>query len=221
MPGLIQASAMSINVTPSLTGVTAGNTLIAFFGSGTTTWAAPTDSAGQTWTLRTSVNAGGTSFAIAYLLNANAGTHNLTGTASGGANSMMIEVNGITAVGGTPVTNTGGSTTAATGSYTPSQANEFIVAGMIEGGTNASDHIQCTLATFQTLGTVTDFGGFNCLGVQENGSSTTAGECNGSITSTGAAVNPAWSFTPSSSWACAVAGFQYNPGGGIVVAWLT
>jgi hypothetical protein len=220
---LVQASTFAIGNNPSLTGVTAGDTLIFVQIGANSTITAPTDSSGQTWTLSTTSGGNGVACAIAYLLSANAGTHNLTGTGLGGGCTCLSEWSGITAVGGTPQSSNGASaSTYTTPTYTPSQNNEVIVAVFGEGGTNASDHVQCTTAIFQSIGTVTDFGGFNCVGVQENGSSTLAGENNGYITSTGAAVTATWTFTPASSVCGAVAGFKYSPpSSGASIAWVT
>lgn len=91
----VSASADSVgSISPSLTGVTAGNTLALVVGFtsvtvGAAARAAPTDSSGQTWSTAVapvSVGASGSETsqaAIYYLLNANSGTHNLSFTFSG------------------------------------------------------------------------------------------------------------------------------------------
>ncbi len=143
MSGFIQQGVVNQVTTsginqPTITGVTAGNTLISVYQSSFNSggsFSAPTDSSGQTWTLRTQVNASGTNnsgSAIAYLLNANSGTHTLTWVSQAGPSEANItEWNGITGVGGAApagVVNNTGATTITTGSYTPSQANEVIIA---------------------------------------------------------------------------------------------
>lgn len=86
----VSASADNVaSISPGLTGVTAGNTLALIVGQtsnavGAAARPAPTDSSGQTWSTAVapvSVGASGSEVsqaAIYYLLNANAGTHNLT-----------------------------------------------------------------------------------------------------------------------------------------------
>ena len=86
----VSASADNVaSISQGLTGVTAGNTLALIVGQtsnavGAAAMPAPTDSSGQTWSTAVapvSVGASGSEVsqaAIYYLLNANAGTHNLT-----------------------------------------------------------------------------------------------------------------------------------------------
>lgn len=73
------------NVTPSLTGVTGGNSLLFFSQGANITDVVPTDSSGQTWTKLHFDSFFGVqwcSVCCYYLLNANAGTHNITWTGS-------------------------------------------------------------------------------------------------------------------------------------------
>jgi hypothetical protein len=213
--GAVNAITNGVN-SPTITGVTAGNTLIcAYSVNNGVTLAAPTDSAGQTWTLRGSVNGSTISTGIAYLLNANAGTHTLSWTTSSDASEANIsEWNGITAVGGTPQTTTGSSVTSITsGSYTPSQANEVVIAVGSEFGTSNPDNIHCTTTAFQSIGTTTDSSSNHCIGVEQNGSSFGVYESNADIVTSTSAVTCTWSWTGANAAASVIAGFQYTPSG--------
>jgi hypothetical protein len=202
---------------PSLTGVTAGNTLIVCYQvNDAVSINAPTDSAGQTWTRLVNFNAVGQAICIAWLQNANAGTHNLTFTTLADANeSNITEWSGITGLGNAAVTGSSATvSTITTGSYTPSQPNELIIAMFGEIGSSASDHVQCTTAAFQGIGTTTDFGGFSCIGVEQNGSTFGCFESNARIITASAAQSATWTWTPANNGVTAILGFTYNAGAG-------
>lgn len=218
MSGFVQngatAAVGSGVIHPAITGVTAGNTLICFYAvNNAATLAAPTDSAGQTWTIAESFNAAGVAqLAIAYLLSANAGTHTLTWvTQANGQESGISEWNGITGTGGTPVTNNASGVNSLTSaSYTPGSASEVVIAFFWEAGTNTSDAIHCTTAGFQSLGSLSDSTPHNCIGVEQNGNLFGVVEANAQIISSSSALTCAWAWTPTNPCAAVVLGFAYT-----------
>lgn len=81
----VKANYNGVTVTPGLTGVTGGNSLLFFSQGAHITDVVPTDSSGQTWTKLHFDSFFGTQWCTVccyYLLNANSGTHNLTWTGS-------------------------------------------------------------------------------------------------------------------------------------------
>jgi hypothetical protein len=222
--GFVQQGSVSAvtsgGATPSITGVTSGNTLICVWAiDGAVSIGVPTDSSGQTWTIRIQTGAG--SFnqgcAIAYLLNANAGTHNLTWPSSSGHTQVaqISEWNGITAVGGTgQASSATTSTSLTTASYTPGSSSEVVIAVVSENGSASNDGIKCNTTGFQTIGTGSDAGSHSCIALEQNGASTNAIEGNAQIISSASALTCSWSWTPSEVCAYAIAGFTYNASGG-------
>ncbi len=149
-PGLVQSGAINTVASgvnsPTITNVQAGDTLIAFVGgNGSSAYAAPTDTAGQTWTLyqqTQNANLGHSSAAIAVLFNAKAGTHTLSWTTmSGSSSSVISEWKGLYAVGGTGAvgSNTSAGTTMTSAAYTQSQANELLIVTGNSTGTAITD----------------------------------------------------------------------------------
>ena len=198
---------------PTITGVTAGDTLIcAYHVYDAITLAAPTDSAGQTWTLRVSGNGQGQSIAIAYLLSANAGTHTLTWATTPDASTAGIsEWSGITGVGGTGVTSFNAAATSATSSsYTPGSSSEVVIAVCGETGSATNDAIHCTTTGFQSIGSLSDSTAHSCWVVQQNGATYEVFEANAQIISSASALTCSWAWTPSLTSATAVAGFTYS-----------
>lgn len=227
MSGLVQQGAVNAIGTgvnsPTIGGVAGGNTLICVYSLQTNlTLVAPTDSAGQTWNLAAqATTGGGIQLGLAYLLNANAGTHTLSwATSANPSESNITEWNGITAIGGTPATNTSGGTgvtTLGTGTYTQSQANEVIIAaGTEQGGAGSAnpDQMSCTTALFQTLGSSTDFAGNSCIGVFQNGTSGTVYEANAAIVTSISARSATYTWLTTKIAVALIVGFAYTPGGG-------
>ena len=217
MSFLQQGATLSVvngTCSPTISGVTAGNALICEYGvNDAKTLAAPTDSAGQTWLIRAQYDANGQSLAIAYLLNANAGTHTLTwATTSDAATAAISEWNGITsATGGTAATGSQAAGTSLTsGSYTPAQATEVVIAVLNEFGSNTNDGVKCTTVAFQAIGTTNDGGSEPCIALEQNGATYNAFEANAQITSSATALTAAYSWTPSNSAIVLVAGFAYS-----------
>jgi hypothetical protein len=232
MSGFIQngatAAVGSGVINPAITGVTAGNALICVYVvNNAATLAAPTDSSGQTWTIAESFNAAGVAqLAIAYLLNANAGTHTLTWvTQPNGQESGISEWNGITGVGGTPVTNNAsGVTTLTSASYTPGSASEAVIAFVWQSGTNTNDAIHCTTAGFQTIGSLSDSTPHNCIAVEQNGNLFGVMEANAQVISTSSALTCAWAWTPANPAAAILMGFTLTgsaPTNSATIAWIT
>lgn len=232
MSGFIQnfpthSVASGVNTSAAFSPSASGNQLIcAYQLAGTTPVpVAPTDSSGDIWTLLFTANSGSgaETIAIAYLLSASSTASRTLQWASGGSgNTQSIsEWNGITATGGTPVfTSASTNTTITSPSYTPSQANEVIFSMLCLGGLNASDNISCTTASFQAIGTLTDFAGNACIGIQQNGGTFNSAETNAQIVTSASTLTATYTYLSNASAVC-VAGFKYTPSSpGAVVAWL-
>jgi hypothetical protein len=217
---------ISTTVTPTITGVGAGNTLISTIASTvqSNTFSAPTDSSGQTWNIayQAGPGTGRGSVAIAYLLNANAGTHNLTWTtASGLMTSSISEWNGVTALSGSTGAEgdaTSG-TTLSTANYTPATANEVLISVMMEQGSSGADGISCSTAAFQSIGSGTDAASHSCTMINQNTNAAAVGEANATIVSSTAAINCSWAWTSSKGSVGIVMGFTYTPPHTQVVPW--
>lgn len=179
---------------------------------------APIDSSGDVWTLLSTNNSGpaAETIAIAYLLTPSATASRTLTWATAGAPSThgISEWNGITAAGGTPVyTGLASSGTLTSASYTPSQANEVVIAMLSNQGTSNPDNVSCTSAQFQTIGSLSDHGSSSCICVQQNGSSFNSGEANAAIVTSASALTVSWSLVTQACFS-GVAGFKYTPGGG-------
>jgi len=191
--------------------------LISFFLlEGTGVPVAPTDSSGDVWTLLATNDTGAAAqtIAIAYLLAPSAtASRTVTWGTSGISTHGISEWNGITAAGGTPVFNgvAAGATTVTSASYTPSQANEIVISMLALAGAANPDHVSCTSAAFQAIGTLTDFASNPCIGVQQNGSSFNSGEANGAIVVSATPFTTTYTFLTNAAYTC-VAGFKYTPG---------
>lgn len=214
MPGFIQNGATSLQATgvnsPTIATVTALNTLYCWYSVDAinATIAAPTDSAGQTWsTIKTFANAGG-SGGLFGLANANAGTHTLSfATRAAVSQAAIMEVNGYGLTGGTPVTASVTAATHTSASYTPSVANEFVIAGMFEAGFQANDALHCTTAAFQGIGSLSDSTPHSCWMVNQNGNTQSCCEGNAQVIASGAALTCAWAWVSSTFAFSIVAGF--------------
>lgn len=217
--GAIHAVASGTNQ-PTIASVASGNTLIAVYAvNNGNTISAPTDSAGQTWTIRGQFHNSTVTIVLAYLLSANAGTHTLTwATQTSASESGISEWNGITAVGNAAVSTNGSSvTTLTSASYTPSQANEVIIAACMEFGTSNPDNIHCSTTAFQAIGSTTDSGGAgkNCIAVEQNGSSFGVLEANADIVTSTSAVTCTWAWTNANAAVSIIGGFKYTPAGAL------
>jgi hypothetical protein len=226
MSGYIQSGTMVQGnpPAPTISGVTANNTLICTFGSDAAqVITAPTDSAGGTWVIDTQTNANGQTIAILHLFNAAAGTHTLTFSTGGSSQACISEWNGITGIGNAGASNTkASSTTITTPSYTPSQANEVVIACFVENGNNANDQNQCTTAAFQAIGSASDFGSHSCLGIMQNGAAGSSGEFNGDIVTTTSALTATYTWLSAATSASAIQGYQYTPATPTAtIAWTT
>jgi hypothetical protein len=228
MTGFVQQGAVTAATngvcSPSITGVTGGNTLICWYQvNDAISLTAPSDSAAQSWTIQVQTSGNGVACAIAYLLNANAGTHTLTWTTTpDAAASAISEWSGITGVGGTPqATNLNTITTITTPSYTPGSSSEVVIACAMEFGAATNDSFHCTTAGFQSIGSSSDSGSNPCWMIEQNGSSFNAGEANAQIISSASPLTATWAWTPGLPGACAIAGFTYS--GTVVpgIAWIT
>jgi hypothetical protein len=179
---------------------------------------APIDSSGDVWTLDVTNNTGAAAqtIAVARLPAASStASRTLTWATAPAANShFLFEASGITGLGGTPVfAGVGpGATSLSSGSYTPSQANEFVLAILALQGAANPDHVACTAAAFQAIGNLTDFGSAPCVGIQQNGSSFNSGEASAQIVTSTAAVTAAWTFLANPAFSCII-GFKFTPGG--------
>lgn len=217
--GFVQNGATKLQATginqPTIASVVAGNSLICVYGVTSTnvTSVAPTDSSGQTWTIvKTFANALG-SGAIAWLQNANAGTHTLSwATHPQPSQAAISEWNGLTAIGGTPVSNSATAATLTSASYTPGSASEAVIAFLWEEGTAANDAVHCNTAAFQGIGSLTDSGGAGkkCWAVNQNGNTSDGMEANAQIVAVGTALTCAWAWTGSIFCFSIVAGFTLS-----------
>lgn len=206
--GLTNPIASGINQ-PAITGVSATNSLITIFGvDANVTPVAPTDSAGQIWSIvKTFVNASG-SGAIAWLPAANAGTHTLSwATAAVASESAISEWSGLVSVGGTPLTSSATAATQTTGTYTPASANEVVISFMWELGNGANDLIACTTPGFQGIGTLTDNTPHPCWAVNQNGNTFNGVEANAQIISAATPLNCAYGYNVSIFGFTIIAGF--------------
>jgi hypothetical protein len=148
-------------------------------------------------------------------MNANAGTHTLSWQTEG-ANVLA----GISEWSGIP-SGTGGtagsadSTNAnalATSTYTPAQANEVVIAVVVENGNNTNDGLHCTTAAFESIGSLSDSNSNPCWVIQQNGSSYAPSEANAVIVTSTAGVTCSWAWTASKPADALIAGFAYTPG---------
>lgn len=197
---------------PTISGVTAGDQLVVVYGctSLNFTTAVPTDSAGDTWSLvKTFANASG-SGGMFWNPNASAGVHTLSFTTRAQPQQSAIsEWSGLSAIGGTPVSNSGTSNAFTSASYTPGATGEAVVAFLWEEGVNANDAVHCTTVAFQGIGSLTDSGGAGkkCWAVNQNGNTSDGIEANAQIIASGAALTCAWAWTSSIFCFSIVAGF--------------
>lgn len=121
-------------ISPSLAGVTAGNTLALLLSTANTSDVLPTDSSTQTWSKAFYLSNGAASVAVYYLLSANSGTHTVT-WASGGTsyvNYALVEIPTCSAVDlvSTVGTASNTTTTISTPSITTTNATDAIFALM-------------------------------------------------------------------------------------------
>lgn len=215
-PGFVQNGPTAVITTgilqPTITLVTDGNALIVKYSVDVinAVIAAPTDSAGQTWVVvATFANAAG-SGCIAWLKNAKAGTHTLSfATRAAAQQGGIEEVNGLTGIGGTPVSNSTTAATITSPSYTPASASEYVSASMFEAGTAVSDAIHCTTAAFQSLGSLSDSTPHACTMVNQNGNTQNGVEANATIVNSTAPLTCAWAWTGSVFAFSMVAGFTF------------
>lgn len=202
--GSVSSVAGGIASTPSITGVTAGNTLVcvlSMYSSSNPTATAPTDSSGQTWSiLAQSAYQNPKKVAIFYLFNAAAGTHSLSMPSTTGPQvAQVVEYKGLLAVGGTAVAAGSSSftTSQSSGNYTPSQANEVVIAVCgVDSSTNPE-----TLSDPPT--------GWTSLGAQQNGATYSPVEFCYRETSSTTPVSATWSWTTAGASAIVVAGLKY------------
>lgn len=237
MSGFIQSGAISAvsgsgSATPTITGVTAGNCLISTFTTDDqTTLLPPLDSAGQTWSILAQSTVGGSTLqtlAIAYLLNANAGAHNLTWTSQIiSCVGQVHEVNGVdTDTGmGTPVSSTNdptGTTTLTCGPYTPLAPSELVIAIFNEEGSAGAEGVRCTTAAFQTIGSSSDAGAHPCLMIEQNGISFMGAEANAAIVVGSTPLSATWTWTASNVGCALIAGLPVTvpAGSTATVCWI-
>lgn len=120
------------NITPSLTGVTAGNALVLLISAHGMTDTTPTDTSGQTWSKAYFYTNGSGEIACYYLLSANSGTHTVTKTAGGAvdASYSLIEIPACSAIDVTGTAGTGVNTitTLSAPSITTTNANDAVIA---------------------------------------------------------------------------------------------
>lgn len=207
---------------PTITGVTAGNTLIAVWGvdAVNVAAAAPTDSAGQTWTIVKTFSNASASGAMAVLFNANAGTHTLSWvTEAQPTQSAICEWDkSVKAIGGTAVTNSTTAATLTSASYTPGSSSEVVIAFLWEAGFQANDALHCNTAGFQNIGSLSDSTPHACWMINQNGNTQNGVEANAQVVSSNAALTCGWSWVSSTFTFSIVAGFTFSTGSASVAA---
>jgi fibronectin-binding autotransporter adhesin len=147
---IVQKSSNSLaavaSFAPSLTGVTAGSTLVLLVGASAFADTTPTDSAGQTWAKVGYLANSGCEVAVYWLQSANAGTHNLTLSHGGSAypSWSLVEIPSCTAVDvfGTLASASNTATTLSTNAITTTNANDAVfvlfAADVSTGSSNAA-----------------------------------------------------------------------------------
>lgn len=138
------SAAAVASFSPSLTGVTAGNTLVLLVSASGFSDTTPTDSAGQTWSKAFYLANGACQVAVYYLLSANSGTHNLTVSHGGSAYDSwsLVEIPTCTAVDLVSTLGSGSNTitTISTPSITTTNASDAIFVLMcIDSATGLSN----------------------------------------------------------------------------------
>lgn len=184
---LVSVKAGSSNgdsVTSSGIDTTGATLLVAVMGYGTGATPSFTDSKGNTWTAWTN-QAGGVTSAKTYRCfptTVGAG-HTFTGTATGGAPSIIVAAfSGFTSAGTEQGTNGGSSTTFAAGSVTPAGDNYLVVATVADGYTSNP--------------TASIDGGFTIIQDQPFTAATYFGTAMAYLIQTSAAAaNPTWTFS--------------------------
>ena len=209
------AVASVASFSPSLTGVTAGNTLVLCVCSSGFSDTTPTDSASQTWSKAFYLANGACSVAVYYLLSANAGTHNLTVSHGGSAfdSWSLVEIPTCTAVD--VVSTLGSGSNTITTLSTPSMTT-----------TNASDAIFAMLsvdaATGLTNAGITDPPtGYTSVYVQQNSSAFEGCEIAYKEVSSIGAQAATWTFTADAAgslYAAGAASFKLSASGGAALA---
>jgi hypothetical protein len=217
MSGFVQngatAAAASAVLNPTITGVTAGNQLFCVYSvAGGQTLSAPTDSSGQTWSLVS--YKGHHTEAIAYLLNANAGTHTLTWATQAYHCGGIMEWNGVSALSSAAMAtaDTSSGTTLTTGNYTPATANELLIGVSSEDGSTSDDEFECTTTGFQSIGSLSDYGGKSCIMVEQNGSSYLGAEGNAQAVSSTSPVTVTYKWSPTVDGSALLQGFTLSAG---------
>jgi hypothetical protein len=196
----VKQGATALTKTPTITTVTATDSLLSIYISEDTGTiaSAPTDSAGQTWTLIAQTTGSGMRMALAGLLNANSGTHTLTWpTPALDATSSISEWTQFASLsGGTKAVHTATSaTTHTSSSYTPASAGELVIAICAQLGTGASDGMRVTTAAFQSIGTASDAGTFKAIHLNQNGGTANGAEGNAVIPGSTSALSATWTWT--------------------------
>lgn len=210
------------SIAPGLAGVTLGNTLALIVGSTDTTggvasWSPPTDSSGQTWQKAVgpnSVNSGPADpckIAIFYLLNANAGTHNLNlGVGSSQFfGYTLVEFPPCTAVDVTTSNSgTSGVTSGDTGTTgATAQADEAVLVGLVTNTSGAG----LSNSSFSDPAS----SGYTSLYAEQNTTAHVGSQHSyKEVSATGAQTGSwTWSSGAQTSWMAVIAAFKLAGGG--------
>lgn len=211
---IVQKSSNSVNgastISPALTGVTSGNTLVLLISAVSQADNLPTDSAGQTWTKGFYLTNAGCEVACYYLLSANAGTHTLTVTA-GGATFITYSIVEIPHCSAVDVVSTVGTalntaTTISTPSITTTNATDALFGIMV-----------ADTATGSTNANITDPpSGWTSVFAQQNTSANAGGQFSYKEISSTGSQSVTWTFnadTSGSQYAAAMISFMQAPAG--------
>jgi hypothetical protein len=166
---------------------------------------AVSDSEGNTWTALTIRSTTNIACRLFYVYNPSVGAGH-TFTANDGANSPYpsIEMMAFSGAAAAPFDQQNGATATATsiatGSITPTEDNELVVAGLAHENNSA--------------GAVSINGGFTALKVAYVGGNSQGSGLARLIQTTATAANPTWSITTSAESAAVIASFKAASGGG-------
>lgn len=200
-------------IAPSLTGVTAGNTLALVLSTTSTADNTPADSASQTWSKAFYITvSSAATVAVYYLLSANAGTHTVTWTAGGSSfvNYTLVEIPACSAV---DVVSTGGAgsntiTTLSSPSITTTNANDSIIAAF------SAD----TASGFTNAGISDPPSGWTSLYAQQNTAANVGAQHAYKEVSATGAQSATWTFSADatgSSYAAAAVSFKRSAAAGV------
>jgi hypothetical protein len=217
----VKQGTTALTKTPTIASVTVHDSLLSIYVSEDTgnIAAAPTDSAGQTWTLIGQTTGSGMRIALAGLIDANAGTHTLTWpTPALDCSSSISEWTQFNSLsGGTKAVKTATSAnTHTSNSYTPATSGEIVIAVDAQLGTGSSDGMRVTTTAFQSIGTASDAGTFKAIHLNQNGGTSNGAEANANAPGNTTPLTVTWTWTTAEVSLSFVIGVTDTASGGTV-----